>query len=84
MGVKCSRRPRAIDDSYQMRKLLLGHARTRRDLTPHERQWIVDFESGLFTEQALARLAGNLGVQGASGRPERFSKQQFLSVSTTR
>ena len=54
-----------------------GHAAGLRDLTDHEAQQIVDFETANFTTQSHDRDAGDLGLRGGNGGPLPLSTQTF-------
>jgi len=66
------------DLAQQANDATRGHAAATRDLTPEEVQAIVDFETGLFTAQAVDAQAGSLQGHGANGGPIALSKQPFF------
>ena len=67
-----------FDLSDQANGATLGHAAATNSLTDSERQQIVDFETSLFTAQAMDYDAGNLGAQGATGGPVALSASPFF------
>jgi cytochrome c peroxidase len=54
----------------------LGHAQAAHSLTPEQQQQIVQFETGIYTAQAIDNAAGVL-AQGAAGGPTFLSSQEF-------
>jgi cytochrome c peroxidase len=54
-----------------------GHAEGAVDLTPAQRDHIVDFENALFTAQITDRAAGDLRLLGGRGGPVNVSTQDF-------
>jgi cytochrome c peroxidase len=66
------------DLAHQANSATLGHAQAARDLTAHEAQDIVAFETGLFTAQDRDRFAGSLRADGARGGPAALSGQPFF------
>jgi cytochrome c peroxidase len=67
------------DLAHQSNDATRGHAQAALDLTPAQRQAIVEFETGLFTAQARDNVAGNLGSAGGHGGPVHLSQQPFFS-----
>lgn len=55
-----------------------GHAEAFLDLSPTEREQIVDFEMGLHTAQAMDSAAHGLNTNGATGGPVELSRQPFF------
>jgi hypothetical protein len=68
------REPDLIEQSNSATR---GHAEATSDLTPHQRQQIVDFEMSLFTAQVEDKNAGMLRAVGARGGPMSLSTQPF-------
>jgi hypothetical protein len=66
------------DLARQANDATLGHARSVRSLTPRESQQIVDFETALFSAQALDDRAGNLHAVGARGGPIELAREAFF------
>jgi cytochrome c peroxidase len=66
------------DLAHQANEATRGHAMAVLDLTPAQRQQIVDFEMGLFTAQSRDEQAGNLHARRAEGGPVALSHQLFF------
>jgi hypothetical protein len=67
-----------FDLSDQANAATRGHAQAARDLTDAERQQIVDFETALFTAQAVDDSAGPLRIRGATGGPQHLAEEPFF------
>ena len=68
-----------VDDlAHQANDATRGHAAAAGDITSVEARQIVEFESALFTAQALDNEAGMLSANGGGGGPEALSMQQFF------
>jgi cytochrome c peroxidase len=63
--------------SEQSNSATRGHAEATVDLTPRQRQEIVDMEMSLFTAQVEDKNAGMLRAVGARGGPESLATQPF-------
>jgi len=55
-----------------------GHAEASIDLSPEDRERIVEFEMGLHTAQGSDLLAGGLASANAQGGPLHLSRQPFF------
>jgi hypothetical protein len=69
----------AIHDDLmsQANDATLGHAQAAQPLTVKQREAIVDFETGLYTAQAIDNRAGGLRRDGSHGGPVALSTQRF-------
>jgi cytochrome c peroxidase len=67
------------DLAQQANDATRGHAAATRDLTAEEIQAIVDFETGLFTAQAVDAQGASLQGHGGHGGPIALSKQPFFT-----
>lgn len=63
---------------HQSNSATRGHAEGTRDLTPAEREEIVNLEMTLHTAQVFDFAAGDLTGAGGSGGPEALSRQDFF------
>jgi cytochrome c peroxidase len=68
----------AQDLARQANDATLGHAQSVRSLTAQESQQIVEFETALFTAQAIDDSAGNLHALGARGGPIELAREPFF------
>ena len=66
------------DLAHQATDATLGHAQALNAPTAAQLQSIVAVETGLFSAQAEANGAGNLGSGGAGGGPQAVSQQPFF------
>ena len=69
--------PVSFDLSTQANHATLGHAEALQDLTPEQREAIVEFEMGLFTAQLHHHKAGNLTAAHADGGPKKLHQQNY-------
>jgi hypothetical protein len=66
------------DLGHQAQDATAGHAQGIVPLTPAQMKQIVDFETGLYTAQALDFGAGSLSANGATGGPQAVAGQQYF------
>ena len=66
-----------FDLSDQANGATLGHAASTNPLTPGQQQAIVDFETGLYTTQAVDNAGGVLNGRRATGGPMELSHQPY-------
>jgi hypothetical protein len=66
------------DLGQQAQDATSGHAQGAVPLTQAQVNEIVNFETGLYTAQAIDFGAGSLSAGGATGGPAAVSKQQFF------
>lgn len=62
---------------HQANSAVRGHAEAAADLSAADQRAIVDFETALFTAQAVSNAAGSLSDAGAQGGPRALSQQGF-------
>jgi cytochrome c peroxidase len=67
-----------FDLSHQANSATVGHAAAVNQLTQAQRDAIVNFETGLFTAQAVDNAAGVLNAQRGNGGPHELSRQPFF------
>jgi hypothetical protein len=65
------------DLAHQSLDAVSGHAQGATPLSPAIQQQIVDFETNLYTAQALDFAAGLLNAFGASGGPKALASQEY-------
>lgn len=68
----------AQDLARQANDATLGHAQSVRNLTARESQQIAEFETALFSAQAIDDHAGTLHAAGARGGPIELSQEPFF------
>jgi hypothetical protein len=67
-----------FDLSHQANSATLGHAAAIAGLTQEQRDAIVNFETGLFTSQAVDNEAGVLNAQRGNAGPHELSREPFF------
>lgn len=67
----------ATDLAHQAVDATNGHAQAAFSLSAGQQQAIVDFETSLFTAQAVDRVADALNAGGATGGPDALVNQAF-------